>query len=484
MLLRAKYVIPVTSDYIEDGAVLVKGERIVEVGAAADLVRAHPDEEVRDFGQAALMPGFVDLHTHLGFSALRGMFDDLPYAQWKRAVLRTEPFFTEEDWLASARVGAMEAVASGITTVADITSRGKSFDAVQEIGLRGRIYQEVLTSHADRAEQVVADGLASLERMRETADTRRIDFGIAPGPVYACHPKVLRAVAECATEHELPLALHVAGSREEVDFVRYGSSPFSVHATDATHDRQRAEQKSSYQPWLPAGTSPVRYVYDWGVLSAPEVLAIHCVHVDDDDIQLLADNDVAVAYCPRIHAKLGMGTAPVAKMRRAGLRVGFGTDSPCATDTTDMIEETRFGLMLTRSLFTEGRTALTAKTALELATIESARALCLDGEIGSLEAGKLADVIAIDLHNSHQNPTTNPESAVVYTANQDNVQMTMVGGRVLYDGFSHVSGIDRDANIEAVRKLRARLRERSGDDELHDKLVEDASVDRKDRYDR
>ena len=164
--------------------------------------------------------------------------------------------------------------------------------------------------------------------------------------------------------------------------------------------------------------------------------------------------------------------------------MGFGTDSPCATDTTDMIEETRFGLMLTRSLFTEGRTALTAKTALELATIESARALRLDGEIGSLEAGKLADVIAVDLHNSHQNPTTNPESAVVYTANQDNVQMTMVGGRVLYDGFSHVSGIDRDANIEAVRKLRARLRERSGDDELHDKLVEDASVDRKDRYDR
>ncbi len=484
MLLRAKYVIPVTADYIEDGAVLVQGDRIVEVGAAAELCRAHPNEKVRDFGQAAIMPGFVDLHTHLGFSALRGMFDDLPYAQWKRAVLRTEPFFDEGDWLASARVGAMEAVASGITTVADITSRGKSFDAIQEIGLRGRVYQEVLTSHADRAEQVAADGLASIERMRERADTARIDFGIAPGPIYACHPKVLSAVSECAAEHGVPLALHVAGSREEVDFVRYGSSPFSVHATDATHDRQRAEQKSSYQPWLPAGTSPVRYVYDWGAFSAPEVLAIHCVHVDDDDIQLLADNEVAVAYCPRIHAKLGMGIAPVARMRRAGLRLGFGTDSPCATDTTDMIEEARFGLMLTRSLHSTGGDALTARTALELATIESARALRLDAEIGSLEPGKTADIIAIDLHNSHQNPTTNPESAVVYTANQDNVQMTMVAGRVLYDDFSHVSGIDRDANIDAVRKLRARLRARAGDDAARDKLVEDESVDRKDRYDR
>ena len=484
MLLRAKYVIPVTEDYIEDGAVLVRGDSIEAVGPAAELVAAHPDEDLRDFGQAALMPGFVDAHTHLGFSALRGMFDDLPYAEWKRAVLRTEPFFEEDDWLASARIGAMEAVASGITTIADITARGKSFDAAQEIGLRARIYQEVMTIHADRVDAVVEAGVERIEQMRQEADASRISFGIAPGPVYACHPKVLSAVAACAAERGLPLALHVAGSQEEVDFVRYGSSPFSIHATDADRIKQRLSQTGSFLPWLPAGTSPVRYVYDWGVFDAPEVLAIHCVHVDEDDIQILADNDIAVAYCPRIHAKVGMGTAPVVEMRRAGLRLGFGTDSPCATDTTDMIEEARFGLMLTRALHPHSTGRLTARTALKLATIESARALHMDDQVGSLEPGKKADIIAIDLHNSHQNPTSNPESAVIYTANQDNVEMTMVGGKMLYDGFTHVSGIDRDGYVEAVRALRTRLRERGGDDSLHDELVRHESEDRQDRYNR
>jgi 5-methylthioadenosine/S-adenosylhomocysteine deaminase len=124
MLLTARYVLPVTAPYIEDGAVLVRDDRIVEVGRRDDLMGRHPTEEVRDFGLAALLPGFVDLHTHLEYSIFRGLVDDLPYSEWKMSLLEKERRLTDEDWSTSATLGVLEAIQSGITTVADITSRG------------------------------------------------------------------------------------------------------------------------------------------------------------------------------------------------------------------------------------------------------------------------------------------------------------------------------------------------------------------------
>ena len=484
MLLTAKYVIPVTSSYIEDGAVLVHGEEIEDIGPASYLKERYPNEEVKDFGLSALMPGFVDTHTHLGYAALRGMFDDLPYAEWKREVLKRELFFSEQDWADSARLGALEAVASGVTTVADITASEGTFNAVQEIGLRAVIYREVATMHGDHVDKVVQDGLEDIERMRKHADQSRVSFGIAPGPVYACHPKIFQVVAKCATEEKLPVAMHLAGSQEETDFVRYGSSPFSIHASQVERASGQKLETRGFLPWLPAGTSPVRYVYNWDILSAPQVLAVHCVHVDSEDIRILRDNDVAVAYCPRVNAKLGMGMAPVMEMREAGLRMGLGTDSPCATETTDMIDEMRFGLMLNRAVNSNRKRHITSNAALRMATVEGARALSLDTLIGSLEPGKKADIIAVDLHNSHQNPTSNPQSAVIYSANQDNVAMTMVGGKVLYENFTHVSGVDRDGAVDRARKLRAVVRESVSDEGKIEAALNKASQEYYERYSR
>lgn len=484
MLLTAKYVVPVTSSHIEDGAVLVHGNEIADIGPADVLLEKYSNEKVKDLGMSALMPGFVDLHTHLRYTALRGMFEDLPYAEWKREVLRREPLFSKEDWADSAHLGALETVASGITTVADIDPTDCDFDAIQEIGLRAVIYREVMTVHADHIDQVVAEGAESIQKMRAKADKTRISFGIAPGPVYACHPKLFQAVSEFAQKENLPVSLHVAGSQEETDFVRYGSSPFSIKESEAQRVREHLKETDSILPWLPAGTSPVRYVYNWDLFDAPDVLAVHCVHLDEDDLGILRDNDVAVAYCPRINAKLGMGLAPVMDMRMVGLRVGLGTDSPAAVDTTDMIDELRFGLMVNRAVNRDRKKILTSNGALRMATIEGARALHLDRWIGSLEVGKKADIIAVDLHNSHQNPTSNPESAVIYTANQDNVKMTMVGGRILYDDFKHVSGVDRDGIVERSRVLRKRVRSEFADAQMREDAVNQAEEEDRDRYSR
>lgn len=480
MLLSAKYVIPIDAPYIEDGAVVVRDDKIVDVGRTDELMRKHPDEEVRDFGLAALMPGFVDVHTHLGFTALRGMFGDLPYAEWKRQVLHTEPFFTNEDWIDSARIGALEVIASGITTFADISVSGVPIIPAHEMGIRARVYNEVLTTQKEHAEAVVQEGVDRLAEWRQEYGSDLLDFGLAPGPVYGCHPSVFSEIAKVAKRDNIPVAMHLAGSQEEEDFIRYGSSPFGVQVSE----QEQGKLASAYPPWLPAGTSPVRYVSNWDILDVPEVLAIHCVHVDDTDIKILKSRDVRIGYCPRINAKLGMGLMPLEKLWAAGLIIGMGTDSPAAVDTTDMIDEMRIGLMLTRATSSERFLQASSKNALRMATIGSAEALGMADKVGTLEPGKQADIIAIDLHNSHQNPTTDPEGAVIYTANQDNVMMTMVNGRILYDNFVHVSGVDRDGIVERARALRMRIRENVQDEALRRSLIENATQDERDRYNR
>ena len=202
MLLIAKYVIPVTSPYIEDGAVLVRDDKILDLGPASQLKDKYPEEEIRDFGLSVLMPGFVDVHTHLGYTALRGMFGDLPYAEWKRQVLHTEPFFTEEDWLDSARIGALEAVASGITTIADISASGVSRIPASEMGLRARVYYEVLTAQKEHAADAVRAGVEKIEQWKDECGSDLLDFGLAPGPVYGCHPSVFQAIADVAILRE------------------------------------------------------------------------------------------------------------------------------------------------------------------------------------------------------------------------------------------------------------------------------------------
>ena len=286
---------------------------------------------------------------------------------------------------------------------------------------------------------------------REAVDEDRITIGIAPAAVHVCHPAVFRKVTEFSQSHgDMPVAMHLAGSIEEYKFIKYGSSALSVHQMD---------QKRGFveiPPWLPAGTSPVRYALNWGAFEAENVLAIHCVHVDDEDIAKFKEYDVAIASCPSCNAQLGMGVAPLNEFLRAGLRLGLGTDSPAATDSTDILAEMRLGMLIQRAV--NVGEFLGAQTMMEMATIGGARALRLDDKIGSLEIGKLADIIAVDLSGSHQMPMTDPVSAVVNTCLGTDVLMNMVGGKMLYEKNKWHVDIDVAKTIARVIEIRGKLR--------------------------
>ena len=411
----------------------------------------YPDEETVDYGLAAVMPGLVDLHTRLEKTVLRGVAHDVSYATWILSILELGSRLEVSDWYDSAIIGGLDALSSGITTVADITSTGAACTAAQKLGLRGVIYREVAAMDKSRVPYAIRSAENDILHWREEVDQDRITIGIAPGAVYAIHPSVFTQVSECARKMDLPVAMRLAGSREEYNFVKRGSSMFAVHTMD--------DSKRGYveiPPWMPTGVTPVRYALNWGAFESSNVLVIHAVHVDDDDIKKLREYDVSICTCARSNAQLGMGIAPLGAFLRAGLNVGFGTDSPAATESIDMISEMRMSMLIQRAFDT--RRFLDSSTVLELATIGGARALGIDDKVGSLEIGKCADLIAVDLSSSYQTPDADPVSAVVNTCSSSDVLMTMVDGKTLYEKNQWHVDVDVAKNIARVIEIRAKLR--------------------------
>ncbi len=451
MLLSAKYIFPVTSSPISDGAVLVRDDKIVDIGALSALKLRYPDEEVLDFGLAALMPGFVDLHMRLEMSALRGVIVDRPYLQWLLAITEYSAKLEPGDWYDSAILGGVDALSAGITTVANISATGAAIKAVHELGLRGVVYREVAAMDKVRIPHAMHSAEKDINKWRELVDPSRIKVGIAPSSIYANHPEVFRLASELATKEDLPLAMRIAGSREEYNFVMYGSSMFAVDTMG-----QEGRGYVEIPPWLPFGVTPIRYALNWGAFDAPNVMVVYAVHVNDEDMNKLRENDVAICTCPRTNAVLGMGMAPLTDYLKAGFRTGLGTDSPAATNSTDMFSEMRIGLLLSRARDT--RQFVDSATMLELATIGGARALKMDDKIGSLEIGKLADIVAVDLSSSNQSIELNPVSAVVNTCLISDVLMTMVGGKIIYEKNNWHVDVEIAKSIAHVIEMRARLK--------------------------
>ncbi|MCL2888993.1 MAG: amidohydrolase family protein [Eggerthellaceae bacterium] len=451
MLLCAQHVLPIRAKPIVNGAVLVRGGEIRDIGELRMLKLRYPNEEIKNFGQAALMPGLINLHTHLETSALRGIVHDVPYSTWLMMLIEKTAKVDSADWYDSAILGGLEAISSGTTCIADITTTDAVCSATKHLGIRSVLYREVGAMDKRRINHAMNQAASDIARWQDQADSSRTIIGISPSPLYSCHPAIFKRVSEYAMSHDhMPIAMHLAGSLEEYNFIKYGSSALSIHKMDTKRGFVEIP------PWLPTGSTPVRYALNWGAFESDNVMAIHCVHVDDEDIKKIKEYDVAIATCPRCNAQLGMGVPPINEFLRLGLRVGLGTDSPVAVDSTDMLLEMRLGLLVQRAVHV--REFLDSGTMLRMATIGGARALRLDHKIGSLEIGKLADIIAVDLSGSHQTPMTDPVSAVVNTCTGADVLMTMVNGKILYEkGCWHVD-IDVADNVARVIEIREKLR--------------------------
>lgn len=451
MLLCAQYIIPVTSGPRVEGAVLVRDGRIADIGDADRMRLRYPDEETVDYGTAAIIPGLIDMHAHLEDTVLRGIVPDQLYTSWVQAMRKASSRLDVPDRRSSAVLGGLAALSAGVTCVCNVSTTGASCSVMRNLGLRGVVFREVGVMDKRRVDDSIRKARMDIERWAADIDSDLMSVGISTGETYDCHPAVFKKAAEVARREGIPLSVYVAGSREEYDFIRYGSSALSVEAM--------ADKRGFVEipPWLPTGVTPVRYVVNWGAFEADNVIAVNCVHVDDDDILKLKEYDVAIAVCPRCNAQLAMGVAPTGQFIRSGLRVGLGTGYAISTDASDIIKEMRIGMLLNRAV-NPGR-FISTSTMLRLGTIEAARALKMDDRIGSIEIGKCADLTVVDLSDSRQAPTDDPEAAVVNSCSSADVLMTMVDGHVRYERNKWHVDVDIARDIARIIEIRGKLRE-------------------------
>jgi 5-methylthioadenosine/S-adenosylhomocysteine deaminase len=397
----ADWVVPVGAPPIRDGAVAVEDGRIAAVGTAAALGAGERFEE------AVILPGFVDAHAHLEYATYSGFGDGLAFVPWIGLHIERKRRLERADMEASARLGAYECLRSGITTVGDLSFSGAAATACAEAGLRAVVYLEVF-----------GEDETALERFEEHRElvagslSERVRLGVSPHAPYTCSVELYRACAALG----LPLATHLAESLAEREWVERGAGPWQ--ALDGVLAR-------------PYGRGAVDALADAGVLGRG-VVAAHCVHLDDREIGLLAEHDVAVAHCPRSNALLGCGVAPLAALREAGVRVCLATDSPASTPSLDIFDELRAAVLAARGR--ERRPdALTAAGALELATLGGAAALGLEDEIGSLAVGKRADLAILSFDGSSFVPWEDPVTAVVLGGCPERIVATVVDGERRYE---------------------------------------------------
>ena len=447
-IYRADWVLPVAGPFVAGGAVAVAGGRIAAVGAAADVAAAHPGAQVVDLGRAIVMPGFVNCHSHLEYTLFRGILDDAQFGDWILQLVDFKASLTPEEYTLSARLGAAESVASGITTVADTSYGGTSMAPAAEAGLRGRLYLEVFGIDDTRIDETLAAIERRLDEARAAAPPA-FDVGLMPHAPYTVSSRLFQALAAFSRERGISMASHVAESKEELTYVRSGSGKFA-------HDFR---EKLGWERMLvqPYGVSPIKYLQQWGVFDT-DFLAVHCTQATLDDVHILRAKGAPVVHCPKSNAKLGCGIAPLPDLLRLGVTVGLGTDSPAASNIMDMFGEMRTMLFLHRAVERDVA-VLDAQRCVRLATLGGAEALGLADEVGSLEAGKYADFIAVDVSKSHFSPIDDPYSALVYGANQDDVRLTVVGGRTLYRN-GRFADLDAEAIRLAAYGVREKLRER------------------------
>jgi cytosine/adenosine deaminase-related metal-dependent hydrolase len=402
-ILSADWVLPVEGAPIEAGAVVIADGRIAAVGTAEELGEGTRHDD------AVIVPGFVNAHSHLEYAVYGGFGDGLgDFAEWIMLHIQRKARIGWDEYVDIARLGAAQSLASGVTTVGDCSYSGATAVACSELGLRATVYLEVFGADPAR-------GLEHFARVRDlVADSfsERVRPGVSPHAPYSVSIELYEACADLG----LPVATHISESLAEVAYLQTGTGAWGA-----------------YTDLLVAspGKTGTHLLAEHGLLG-PNLVAAHCVVVDEDEIALLASTGTGVAHCPRSNAALGCGVAPLADLRAAGTRVGVGTDSPASAPSFDFFEELRSVVLSARAR--AGRPdVLAAAEALELGTLGSARALGLDGEIGSLVPGKRADLAVVSLEGSAYLPWEDPAGALVFGGSPDRVIATYVDGEARYE---------------------------------------------------
>jgi 5-methylthioadenosine/S-adenosylhomocysteine deaminase len=409
---------------VHDGSVAVKGDVILAVGPRAEIESRYSSVQVIDGRGKLVLPGFINGHTHVPMTLFRGLHDDVTLQDWLyKYIFPAEAKNVNEEFVRwGTRLAAAEQIRAGVTTFADMYYFE---DAVAEetkaAGMRG-VLGETFIDFPAPDNKTNAEMMAYTERfLKRWEGDPLIHAAPAPHSIYTCSKKTIQDAAGLAAKYHAPLLMHVAEMKKEWD------------------DSEKAN-----------GMSPVQYLDKLGVLG-PELVAAHCIFVDEADRKLLAQRGVGCVHNPSSNMMIASGVAPVPEMRAAGVAVGLGTDGPAGSNNDmDLMEEIDLAAKLAK-ISKMNPLALNAKAVVEMATIDGARALHMEKEIGSLEAGKKADLILISLDEPNAVPMYDVYAQIAYSLKGSDVETVVIGGRVVMRGRKLLT-IDEPAVLEKARE--------------------------------
>lgn len=433
---------------ISEGAIAFEDDHIVAVGKSAEVRAQFPDHTRVDVGGKVILPGLVDCHVHLAQALIRGCADDLSLVRWlTERVWVLQGNYTPEDGRASAALCILEMLKSGTTTFLEVMIAGRyGFDGIAEVvrdsGIRGVLSKIVmdLPAYAE-ARNIMYPGMIEEREatIREALDMHakwdgqangRIRVWFGPRTPGGCTPDLYREVSRLARERGMGITMHLAEVREDVEYI----------------------QKEF-------GMRPVDFAAEVGLLG-PDVVLAHAVWLTDGEIEKLARTGTHVCHNPSSNLKLASGFARVPEMLNAGVNVALGCDGGPSNNTYDLIREMRLASYIHKAR-TLDPTAMPAEKVLEMATINGAKALGMADQIGSLEVGKKADLVVLDLHKAHIVPSPDPVSAIVCAACGADVDTVVIDGRVVVQD-REVLTMDEERILDEARDRARKVYQRAG----------------------
>jgi 5-methylthioadenosine/S-adenosylhomocysteine deaminase len=415
---------------LSPGAVAIEGTDIVDVDTLAAIGAKYQAAETIDARDQLILPGLINTHTHAPMVMYRGLADDLALMDWLQKYIFPAEAKTVSPELVrvGTRLAAVEMIESGTTAFVDMYYFEEEIaKAAFEAGLRGVLGETIIQFPVADA-KTPAEGLARAERfVKEFKDNGLVVPAVAPHALYTNDKASLVASAELARKYGVPIVIHFAETEDEVRIARE-----QYHMT------------------------PTAFLESIGVLGSTTIGA-HGVWVDDADIAILKRTGTGVAHNPESNMKLASGAAPVTKYLAAGIKLGLGTDGAASNNDLDMFESMRQASFLAKHS-THDPTAVKAQQALDMATIGGARVIGMDKVLGSLEAGKRADVITVSIRSARETPMYDPVSHLVYVTRGDDVRNTIVNGKVLMRD-RQLTTLNRETVIADANRLAARVRE-------------------------
>jgi Cytosine deaminase and related metal-dependent hydrolases len=435
-IVSARYVLTMDGQrrVLENGAVAVRGDRLAAVGPRSEIDRKYQAKQRLDSGNAMLIPGLINAHTHAPMSLLRGIADDLRLQEWlEKYIFPAEARNVTPDFVRwGTKLACLEMMLSGITTYADMYYFEEVIaEATKEAGMRGVLGQTVIQFPVPDA-KTPAEGLARTERfIIRFKDDPLITPAVAPHALYTNSAETLKSARALSNKYRVPLLIHLAETKREFD--------------------DNLQQHK---------LSPTQYLNSLGLFDGGHTLAAHAVHVNSEDIRVLREKSVGVAHCPSSNMKLASGAAPVTELLRQGVSVGLGTDGPAGSNNDfNLFEEMDLAAKL-QKLITGDPRSLSARQAVEMATVLGARAVGMEKEIGSLEPGKRADFATVRIDRPHALPIYDPYSQLVYTLKASDVEDVFVNGVPILRGRRPLR-LDPEAiyqkTLEFQRKIRSSL---------------------------